>query len=95
MGTEELKRATVSIKRSIFEQAEARWRAMGYDSFSEYVQSLLLKDAKQRGRHVIVYDEDAGGKFHVPAPRDLGKLLSDFPEEKSSVVREDPPEKEE
>lgn len=52
------KRTSISLSVDAIEQAAARYKALGYESFSEYLEFLIMQDAKERRQHVTVRDDD-------------------------------------
>ena len=50
-------RTTISLDSKLYEKAVKRAEALGYKSFSAYVEYLIAKDVTDRGSHVVVREE--------------------------------------
>lgn len=61
---------TVSMQTAMWKAAEARQKALGFRSYSAYVQSLLRKDLAERPDHVM--REEKTYPPHTPRPTVLG-----------------------
>lgn len=46
-------RTSISISEKALEAGKERWAELGYASFSEYVEFLILEDKQRRGNHVV------------------------------------------
>lgn len=52
------KRTSISITEDAVTKGRARAHALGYESFSSYVEFLIHRDAQERARHVVTRDEN-------------------------------------
>lgn len=52
-------KTSISLPDGLKERARPRYTALGYKSFSEYVEALILTDIQTRFAHVVVRDEGA------------------------------------
>lgn len=53
----ETKKPSVSMPEDLFSRASTKAKALGYASFSEYIQFLLREDLDKNSQHIVVRDE--------------------------------------
>lgn len=72
------KRTSISLTQEAIRKAGERYKALGYDSFSEYLEFLILQDAQERRQHTTVRSE-AGQSYEAepkPEDNDLDRVRS-------------------
>lgn len=66
------KRTSLSLDEESIAIAQQRAKALGYDTFSEYVEFLIRRDADDRASHYVVRDE-SGVRYTTNPPERMIK----------------------
>jgi len=59
-------RTSLSLSSEALAVAQERRLSLGYESLSEYIEFLILEDARQKRRHLVV--RDGNGVSHIAEP---------------------------
>lgn len=54
---EKVARTTISVDQALYKAAVKRAAALGYKSFSAYIEHLIKKDLEERPSHITIREE--------------------------------------
>lgn len=64
-----LAKKSISMEKDLYEKAIVRYNALGYKSFSEYIQFLIEADVSRKAPHVITRNQEMGKiSYHDERP---------------------------
>lgn len=65
-------RTSISLSGEALKAAQERREALGYESLSEYIEFLILEDARQKRKHAVIRGE-GGVRYETVPERQYGE----------------------